>query len=124
MMPVAKKTKIVMCNGIKKDGSMCSRKKEVPLDFNGSWFCWQHQNVAIVDNDELTDKQKRFCEEYIIDLNRTKAAIRADYSEETADVQGSRLLKNVKVQKEIEKLKKARSKRTQITADRVLKELA
>lgn len=33
----------------------------------------------------LTEKQKRFCEEYLIDLNATQAAIRAGYSEKTAE---------------------------------------
>lgn len=55
--------------------------------------------------DNLTDKQRRFCEEYVVDWNATQAAIRAGYSEKTADVQGSRLLGNVKVQQYIEDCK-------------------
>ena len=47
---------------------------------------------------KLTAKQQRFCDEYLIDLNATQAAIRAGYSEKTATEQGSRLLTNVKVQ--------------------------
>ena len=47
---------------------------------------------------KLSAKQKRFCDEYLIDLNATQAAIRAGYSEKTADQQGSRMLANVKVQ--------------------------
>lgn len=117
-------TKTVQCSGIKKDGSMCSREKEVPVDFEGNWFCWQHKDDKLIDNDELTDKQQRFCEEYIVDLNATKAAERAGYSSKTAEAIGFENLKKPKIQKEIERLKKARSKRTQITADRVLKELA
>ena len=118
------KNKIIKCSGIKKDGSMCSREKEVPVDFEGNWFCWQHKDGNLVDNDELTDKQKRFCEEYIVDLNATQAAIRAGYSSKTAEAIGFENLKKPKIQKEIERLKEARSKRTEITADRVLKELA
>ena len=72
----------------------------------------------------LTDKQQRFVEEYMIDLNATQAAIRAGYSPETAAEQGSRLLKNVKVSAAIARAKAERSKRTGITADRVLMELA
>ena len=34
----------------------------------------------------MTEKQKRFCDEYLIDLNATQAAIRAGYSEKTANV--------------------------------------
>ena len=47
---------------------------------------------------KLTEKQQRFVEEYLIDLNATQAAIRAGYSAKTADQQGSRMLANVKVQ--------------------------
>lgn len=72
----------------------------------------------------MTDKQKTFCEEYLIDLNATQAAIRAGYSVATASEQASRLLGNVNVQREIERLKAERSRRTGITADRVLQELA
>lgn len=49
----------------------------------------------------LTAKQKRFCDEYLIDLNATQAAIRAGYSEKTAQEQSSRLLSNVMVQEYI-----------------------
>lgn len=72
----------------------------------------------------LTDKQKRFVEEYLVDLNATQAAIRAGYAERTADVQGPRLLGNVRVQEEIQLSMDARSKRTEITQDMVLQELA
>ena len=72
----------------------------------------------------MTDKQKRFCEEYMIDLNATQAAIRAGYSVKTANEQGARLLATVSVHQEIERLKAERSRRTGITADRVLQELA
>ena len=73
---------------------------------------------------KLTDKQKRFCEEYLIDLNATKAAIRAGYKEKTAYAQGQRLLKKVEAQEYLQELMDERSKRTEITADRVLQELA
>lgn len=72
----------------------------------------------------LTDRQRRFCEEYIIDLNATQAAIRAGYAVKTAQEQSSRLLSNVMVQAEIQRLQRERSERTQIRADRVLREIA
>lgn len=72
----------------------------------------------------LTAKQKRFCEEYIVDLNGTQAAIRAGYSPHTANEQAVRLLAKVSSQEYIQELKQARSARTEITADRVLQELA
>ena len=53
----------------------------------------------------LTPKQQRFVEEYLIDLNATQAAIRAGYSEKTAQEQSSRLLSNVMVQEAVQKAK-------------------
>src|SRR6187399_2837120 len=64
-----------------------------------------------------------FCQEYLIDLNATQAAIRAGYSKKTAVVEGSRLLTNANVSEHIKKLMDKRSKRTEITADKVLDEL-
>lgn len=72
---------------------------------------------------ELTDKQRRFCEEYLVDLNATQAAIRAGYSESTANRIASENLSKPDIQEYIHKLKKARSERTRITADMVLQEL-
>lgn len=72
----------------------------------------------------LNEKQQRFCDEYLIDLNATQAAIRAGYSEKTAQEQGSRLLSNVMVKSYVEERMKAREQRTEITQDAVLKELA
>lgn len=72
----------------------------------------------------LTDKQARFVEEYLIDLNATQAAIRAGYSEKGAEVQGHQLLRNPKVSDAVQAAKLERSKRTEITADAVVKELA
>lgn len=70
---------------------------------------------------DLSPKQKRFVEEYLKDLNATQAAARAGYSEKTAQEQGSRLLSNVMVGKAIQAGMNERSKRTQITADYVLR---
>jgi len=68
----------------------------------------------------LNIKQKTFCEEYIVDLNGTQAAIRAGYSPFTAGSQGERLLKNVEIQAEILRLMKERSERLEIKADEVV----
>lgn len=73
---------------------------------------------------KLTAKQKRFCDEYLIDLNATQAAIRAGYSPRTAEQAASRLLTIVKVSDEIAREMAERSKRTGINQDRVVKELA
>jgi phage terminase small subunit len=73
---------------------------------------------------ELTAKQKRFCDEYLIDLNATQAAIRAGYSEKTAMEQGYQLLQKTSVAEYIAERKADRIERTEITQDMVLKELA
>lgn len=73
---------------------------------------------------KLRPKQKRFVEEYLIDLNATQAAIRAGYSKKTAHSQGQRLLKNVEISAMIEKAISERSERTQVTADEVIREYA
>jgi phage terminase small subunit len=51
---------------------------------------------------KLTPKQQRFCDEYLVDLNATQAAIRAGYSERTANEQGARLLAKVSVKAHID----------------------
>ena len=75
-------------------------------------------------NDVLTRKQRRFVDEYLVDLNATQAAIRAGYSAKTANSAGSRLLTNVKVKPVIQAAMDERAKRLEISADNVLKELA
>lgn len=72
----------------------------------------------------LVKKQKRFCEEYIVDLNGTQAAIRAGYAQNSANEQAARMLAKDSIKAYIQELMAARSKRTEITADRVLQELA
>nr|DAH34286.1 MAG TPA: Terminase small subunit [Caudoviricetes sp.] len=73
---------------------------------------------------KLTAKQQRFVDEYLIDLNATQAAIRAGYSPQTAQEQGSQNLSKLMVSEAIDKALAARSRRTGITQDRVLRELA
>lgn len=72
---------------------------------------------------KLTEKQKRFCEEYLIDLNATQAAIRAGYSSKNASRIAVELLNKTQVSDFLEKTRKEQSERTGITADAVLKEL-
>lgn len=72
----------------------------------------------------MTKKQKLFVEEYLIDLNATQAAIRAGYSPETAGSIGSENLKKPEIRARINKAMAERSKRTGISQDRVLLELA
>lgn len=73
---------------------------------------------------KLTDKQQRFVDEYLIDLNATQAAIRAGYSVKTANEQGSQLLAKLSIQQAIAEKMAERSRRTGVNQDRVVLELA
>jgi len=72
----------------------------------------------------LTRKRRRFCEEYVVDLNATAAAKRAGYSERTAEVQGCRLLKNVQVASYVAELQTDAAKRNEVSVDKVIGMLA
>lgn len=75
----------------------------------------------------MTDKQKIFADEYLIDLNATRAyrvAYPSVKKDETAAQAGSRMLRNVKVAKYISDRMKERQERTEVTQDRVVQELA
>ena len=71
----------------------------------------------------LTPKQQRFVEEYLIDLNATQAAIRAGYSERTANEQGSRLLANVSISEAIAEAQEKLSNKAQVTVEMVVQGL-
>ena len=71
----------------------------------------------------LTPKQQRFVEEYLIDLNATQAAIRAGYSEKTAKEIGSENLTKPNIAKAIQEAQNKRAERTQIDAEYVLRRL-
>ena len=73
---------------------------------------------------KLTDKQQRFVDEYLIDLNATQAAIRAGYSVKTANEQGSQNLAKLSIQQAIAERMAERSRRTGVNQDRVVLELA
>ena len=72
---------------------------------------------------KLTAKQKRFCDEYLIDLNATQAAIRAEYSEKTAEQIGYQLLQKTSVQEYIETRMAEKEKELIADQDEVLKYL-
>lgn len=74
----------------------------------------------------MTEKQKRFCDEYVVDLNATRA-YKVAYprtKQRTAEVNGSKLLSNTEVQEYIELRQKDIQKRTEVTQEKVIKELA
>lgn len=69
----------------------------------------------------LTPKQERFCQEYILDLNATQAAIRAGYAKGSAEVTGCRLLTNAKVSAFIQQLQKKTAEKLEITHEWITK---
>ena len=71
----------------------------------------------------MTPRQQRFVEEFLIDLNATQAAIRAGYSPRTARNIASENLAKPDIQEAVAKAKRARSERTEIDAEWVLREL-
>ena len=71
----------------------------------------------------LTEKQKLFCLEYLKDLNGTRAAVRAGYSENSASEQAYQLLQQRNIQEEIRELNEQRMQRVQVDSDFVIKEL-
>ena len=71
----------------------------------------------------LNEKQQRFADEYLIDLNATRAAIRAGYSEKTAYSQGERLLRNAEVKTYIREKMDERKEDAIASADEVMRYL-
>lgn len=75
---------------------------------------------------KLTHLQQRFVEEYLVDLNATKACERAGYkgkSRHSFECQGTSLLRNLEVSRAIQEAVEARKKRVEITQDDVLRDL-
>jgi phage terminase small subunit len=69
---------------------------------------------------KLTVKQKRFCDEYLKDLNASRAAKTAGYSQKTADIIGYQLLRKTLVAEYLQSRMDKRSKKTEIDAEYVL----
>lgn len=77
-----------------------------------------------MNNQQLTDLQRKFLYEYLTDFNATQAAIRAGYSKKTAAAAASRLLRNVKVQEELQKLQKEIYSNSEIEIKNIIEHLA
>jgi len=78
--------------------------------------------MAKSEGSSLTDKQRRFCEEYLIDLNATQAAIRAGYSAANAESIGYQLLQKTLVSEDIKRLQAERADGMRIDAEYVLRQ--
>ena len=71
----------------------------------------------------MTDKQEKFCEEYLIDLNATQAAMRAGYSKKTAYSIGDENLKKPELQEYIQKRQKEGQERAEVTRSDIIDQL-
>jgi phage terminase small subunit len=72
---------------------------------------------------KITEKQKRFADEYLKDLNGKQAAIRSGYSQKTAQIQASRLLTNAKVKAYLETKHKKIEEKTSVTVEWIIEQL-
>ena len=73
---------------------------------------------------QLTAKQQRFIEEYPVDLNATRAAVRAGYSPKTAFVIGYENLQKHLIRAAVRRKLEESARKAGITADMVLRELS
>lgn len=71
----------------------------------------------------LNEKQKQFCNEYLIDFNGTQAAIRAGYSEKTANRIASENLSKLDIQQYLKELIENRNERVKISQDEVIRDI-
>lgn len=79
--------------------------------------------ASLAMTQKLTERQRVFVREYLKDLNATRAAKAAGYSDATATAQASRLLANVNIKRAVDAAKAKRAERSDITAERVVAEL-
>ena len=80
--------------------------------------------MGSVRQHKLTPKQELFCKEYLVDLNATQAAIRAGYSKKTASRIAIELLHKTHVSDRVTALQQKRAEKVEITADKIVSELA
>lgn len=78
------------------------------------------QNGAVAT---LPARQERFCQEYLVDLNGTQAAVRAGYSAKSARAQAAQLLANLNVARRVQALQAEAAKRNQVSIDEVVDKL-
>lgn len=86
------------------------------------WVIMEDEDNILVNEGDLNERQERFCQEYVIDLNGTQSAIRAGYSQKTAYSIAYNLLKKVEIQQRIKEIQSDLQKATGLTAIRILNE--
>lgn len=80
------------------------------------------RSVMSVDK-KLTDKQLKFIDEYMIELNATKAYVAAGYSAKLAHTNGAKLLQNTTIREEIDRRKAASAIQAGVTRDEIIADL-
>lgn len=90
---------------------------------NGNYSNGNGHN-GVPNGNGLTEKQRAFVREYLVDLNSSQAALRAGYAEASAPVIGCENLKKPNIQAAIQEEMKLREERTRVTQDKVVRELA
>lgn len=105
-----------------------NRLPNMPLDM---WtrivprFCGSVTGIeAKIVPTKLNERQRRFANEFLVDLNGTQAAIRAGYSADSARESAAENLARPAVRQLVDKTLTARAEKTQIQAERVLLETA
>jgi phage terminase small subunit len=83
-----------------------------------------HSGASRSTADKLSPKERLFVEDYLVDLNATRAAINAGYSPRSAEVTGHRMLRKAKVREAVREAMAERILRTRVDQDRVIRELA
>jgi hypothetical protein len=119
---VKKKTAGVAAPARKKAPTKVKPKAKAPVKPVPRTRARKTESPAAVPAVLLTEKQQRFVDEYLVDLNATQAAIRAGYSAATANEQGAQLLAKLSIQTAVAAGRKLQQERTQVSADRVVTE--
>lgn len=105
----------------KSEVAQPEQKKDLSLPFQDTNESVDSDIDKFGSLEQLTDKQEIFVREYMVDWNATQAAIRAGYSHDCAQEQGSRLLSNAKIRNALQEMASARAKRLGIDAEEMLK---
>lgn len=104
----------------KKNKGAPKNKRGAPFNIdkkNAEKQVANYEVESVLENAELTEKQRLFCVYYIKSFNATKSAIKAGYSRKTAEQIGYQLLQKASVKSEIQKLKQNKLNRVMLSED-------
>lgn len=104
----------------KKNKGAPKNKRGAPFNIdkkNAEKQVANYEVESVLENTELTEKQRLFCVYYVKSFNATKSAIKAGYSRKTAEQIGYQLLQKTSVKSEIQKLKQNKLNRVMLSED-------